>query len=238
MSVDCPVHWHEFYEIEYVLEGGGVCYINNQPFNMQKGNLFLMTPVDFHGVKTNNATVINIMFSADMVTPNCLAPYTTQNTPKMIALTPETTLFVESLLYEIVKEQKNIRFCSALLDTLLLKLSEYIKKDCNSAQTLSQKMRFFVITNFREKITLKDMADAVGVTPSYASALFKAQTNMGFKQYLNALRFEYAKKLLIFSELTVQQICNDSGFDDYPNFIRRFKIRFGLSPTEYRKQKT
>ena len=55
------------------------------------------------------------------------------------------------------------------------------------------------------------------------------------KEYLNNLRFEYAKKLLTESELTVQEVCDSCGFDDYPNFIRRFKNRFNMSPMQYKK---
>ena len=45
----------------------------------------------------------------------------------------------------------------------------------------------------------------------------------------------YAKKLLEHSSLTVSQVCRESGFDDYPNFVRRFSARFGSSPSKMRK---
>ena len=233
---DCHTHWHEFYEIEYVIDGDGLCDINSQRFSMRSGKLFFMTPVDFHAVKTCGAEVINIMFSADMATPEYLAPFTALTVPKAISVPPYMKNFVETVLLEITNNQGDLRLCSALIDALLLKLSETFAAFCgDSSYTLSQKMCFFIINHFRERVTLDDIANAAGVTPTYASAVFKAQMQTGFKTYLSNLRFDYAKKLLLYSNLTVQQICIDSGFDDYPNFIRRFKARFGMSPTEFRK---
>lgn len=236
LTTDCATHWHEFYEIEYVISGQGTCFVNGEGYEMKAGCLFFMTPADFHAVQTKDATVINIMFSADMATQEYLSKYTELNVPKMIFLTGETHIFLEMVLLEIVKNKNNNELCSALIDTLLLKLSENFNTPTRSnTYTLAQKMCFYIINNFRTKITLDDMAKHIGLTPTYASTVFKAQNNMGFKQYLNNLRFEYSKNLLLYSNYTVQQICEDCGFDDYPNFIRRFKIRFGVSPTQFRK---
>ena len=233
---DCHIHWHEFYEMEYVLNGTGTCSINEQTYPLTHGTLFFMTPVDLHSVKTNDSTVINIMFSADILSPNVLSPYTALDAPKAIEIKEDDLPFIESVLCEIIKSQKNSKLCSSLMSTLLIKLNDYLtisKKDV--IHSLSQKMCFFIINHFREKITLGDVAKSVGITPVYASKIFKAQTQLGFKEYLNNLRFEYAKKLLIESELTVQQICDNCGFEDYPNFIRRFKSRFNMSPTKFKK---
>lgn len=236
LDCDCQVHWHEFYEMEYVLEGEGTCSINEQTYPLHNGTLFFMTPVDLHSVKTDDSTVINIMFSTDMVSPDVLSPYTAIGAPKAIEINEEDATFIESILFEIVKSQKNAKLCSTLMSALLIKLENYLtvsKRDIH--HTISQKMCFFIINHFREKITLSDVANAVGITPVYASKIFKEQTQIGFKEYLNNLRFEYAKKLLNESELTVQQICDNCGFEDYPNFIRRFKNRFNMSPTKYKK---
>lgn len=237
LNGDCATHWHEFYEIEYVLDGSGKCLINSQVSEMKSGMLFFMTPVDFHTVKQANATIINIMFSSEMATQKFLLPFTSFAAPKAIGISPENQHFVETVLEEIVKNKNNPQFCAILIDALILKLTETLNEQGqNSGYSHSQKMTFYIINHFREKIGLNDVASAAGITPSYASAVFKEQMRVSFKEYLDNMRFDYAKKLLVYSDFTVQQICNDSGFDDYPNFIRRFKSRFGLSPVEFRKK--
>ncbi|MBR6503078.1 MAG: helix-turn-helix transcriptional regulator [Clostridia bacterium] len=234
---DCASHWHEFYEIEYVIDGGGECLINNRTFEMKSGMLFFMTPVDFHTVKQADATVINVMFSPEMAAPDILFPFTSFSAPKAMEIPQKSRNFIETILNEIVKNKDKIQFCEALINTLLLKFGDNFNLQAkDTAYSSSQKMTFYIINHFREKITLNEIAAAAGLTPSYASAVFKYEMQINFKEYLDNIRFDYAKKLLNYSSRTVLQICCDSGFEDYPNFIRRFKLRFGESPTNYRKK--
>ena len=60
-------HFHEFCEIEYVLKGSGSCTLNGQTFEMKKGMLFFMTPLDCHSVRSKGVEVINVMFSEQLV---------------------------------------------------------------------------------------------------------------------------------------------------------------------------
>ena len=75
------------------------------------------------------------------------------------------------------------------------------------------------------------------LSESHFSRKFLEETGKNFKEYLNNIRYDYARKLLVYSDMTVLQICSECGFDDYPNFVRRFKMKTGSSPTEYRKSR-
>ena len=237
LSSNCGTHWHEFYEIEYVKSGKGICTVNGQPFSFEEGMLFFMTPTDFHSVRTDGADIINLMFLADLATPSHLAPFTSRNVPKTIAIPPGTRPFLTALLEEIVACQEDLTYCSSLIDCLLLKLMQhFVPFSENNWSSASQKMHFFIMNHFKEKISLEDAASHAGLTPAYASAVFKKEMQINFKNFLNDLRFDYARKLLVYSNLTVAQICTESGFEDYPNFIRRFKAHFGMTPTELRQK--
>ena len=67
------------------------------------------------------------------------------------------------------------------------------------------------------------------------SSIFLKDCGVNFKDYLSSIRFDYAKKMLEFSDMTVTDICFESGINDYANFERSFKAKFGISPREYRK---
>ncbi len=79
------------------------------------------------------------------------------------------------------------------------------------------------------------VAEHVNLTPAYFSNFFKKNKGESFKSYLSRLRMEYAKKLVQFSDMTMLEICGESGFNDYANFERRFKKIYGESPTAMRK---
>jgi len=229
------VHWHDFYEIEYVISGSGNYMINGQPSQVEEGILYFMTPVDFHYVNTSETEIFNVMFSGNLVSYDRLASFTEYTSPKAIYIPPQMRPLIVSLLEEIVEHQKDEDYSAVLLECLLMKLSHTLVSSREKGKSsLARKMQFYIINHFREKVTLEDVAKYVNLTPTYASAVFKKEMDTNFKRYLNDLRFSYAKKLLTCSDMSVTQICGECGFEDYPNFIRRFKERFGMSPSQVR----
>ncbi len=231
-----PPHFHEFYEIEYVLCGNGSYTLNGQTFDIGSGMLFFMTPLDYHSVNSKEVDIINVMFSEQFVDFSFLEPFLQCFAPKAIAVELQARPFFEMLLSEMTESEYNPQYCAALLECILLKLSHLLPM--SSKQTLSKavsQMHIYALYNFQKKVTLSAAAEYVGLTPTYASMLFKKEMQISFKEYLNSLRFDYAQKLLICSKLSVAEICLKSGFEDIPNFFRRFKIRYGVTPTQFRK---
>lgn len=230
-------HWHDFYEMEYIISGTGNYEINGRTFPMKAGMFFFMTTTDFHKVHADHAQLINIMFDHSLVTSSYLAPFTHHTAVKAMQV-PETmrSLFL-TLLEEVVANQSDLSYSSALLDCLLLKLQRSgLNAAANDENSTVQKIRFYMINHFRTGVTLDDVASYVNLTPTYVSALFKKEMNQNFKTYLDELRFSYARKLLLYSDLTVTEVCGESGFEDYPNFIRRFRKYYGVTPTQLRIQ--
>lgn len=85
-----------------------------------------------------------------------------------------------------------------------------------------------------ENVSLEDAAKEIGVTPQYLSRIFKIDTAKSFKEYHKELRMEEAKKLLAADQLSVREISDQLGYNDYNYFIRTFKKTVGCTPTEYR----
>ena len=92
----------------------------------------------------------------------------------------------------------------------------------------------FMNANLHRKLSLKELADAGNLSPSNLSRLFKLQTKLSPVQYLIRLRMEKARELLGTSLLS-KQIMALVGYDTKSNFVRHFKMCFGLAPSEYRK---
>jgi len=232
----CNTHFHEFYEIEYVCNGSGKCILNGQSYPMESGMLFFMTPLDYHSVYSDGTEIFNVMFSQHFVDFSYLEPFLNHSAPKAFAAALQERPFFELLLSEMSKNQSNVRYQVSLLECLLMKLSQKVhvteEKVPNKAVS---KMHFYALNNFRGKATLEEAADFAGMTPTYASALFKREMQVSFKGYIDSLRFDHAKKMLRSSKLSVAEICIQSGFEDVPNFYRRFRSRYGMTPIQFRK---
>ncbi|RPE12186.1 AraC family transcriptional regulator [Chitinophaga lutea] len=94
----------------------------------------------------------------------------------------------------------------------------------------------FVMKNFREKITLDEVAAIANMTPTSFSRYFKTHANKNFSDFLTEIRIGYACKLLMDENIDVAQVCYDSGFYTLSNFNRAFREITGYNPLAYRKK--
>jgi two-component system response regulator YesN len=97
--------------------------------------------------------------------------------------------------------------------------------------------KLFVENNFSAPITVEDVAKEVIVSPSYFLHLFKAKTGSTLGEYVQQVRLQKAKELLLKSDHTIIMIANDVGYADSNYFSTVFKAAFGMTPSEYRKRK-
>lgn len=229
-------HAHDFYEIEYILAGEGTASVNGKEERCLPGTLCFLTPIDCHSVRSGGAEVFNVMFSEQLVDYELLAPFSRWDVTKTLDIPPEERPLVELLLGEMVTHEQDTGYCALVMSCLLGKLARLMPRNAaGPLGSMLSRVQAYLINHFREKVTLNTLANHVGLTPGYVSALFRKEMGIGFKAYLNTLRLEYAKKLLISTQLTVRQICEESGFEDVPNFIRRFKAYHGVTPTTLRR---
>lgn len=239
ISGNFKTHWHDFVEIEFILSGSGKYVIDGKSYDIEKNTLFFMTPINFHQVSIDkNAEIVNIMFSENICNNNTLFTLTSGISENVVRFSDNDALFVKCLLSELITavEQKDKVYYSSLLDTLLLKTVKRTKNKSIPTLTYVQSAMLYILNNFRSDITLADTAKYVGLSSAYLSSVFSKEAGINFKEYLNSIRFEYAKKMLTYSDMNVSEICYESGFDDYANFIRSFRTRFGTSPGKFRNE--
>lgn len=93
----------------------------------------------------------------------------------------------------------------------------------------------YIIKNFKERITLEDVANIACMNPTAFSRVFKRVNRKTFSEYLNEVRIGYACKLLMEEKYSISEICFESGFNNISNFNRQFKKTTNYSPTEYIK---
>lgn len=88
---------------------------------------------------------------------------------------------------------------------------------------------------YTENITLTDLAEKYGISPSHLSGLLKNELKQPFSEYIAARRIQNAKELLKDENLSVAQVAEMTGYNDYFYFTKVFKKMVGLSPSKYRK---
>lgn len=94
----------------------------------------------------------------------------------------------------------------------------------------------YVKTNFKEEITLEEIADLVSMTIPSFCRYFKKITNKTFTQFVNEYRLVHASKLLAEQPLSITEVCFECGFNNFSHFNKSFKAFTGENPSGYRKQ--
>lgn len=85
-------------------------------------------------------------------------------------------------------------------------------------------------------IDLQAVASHVGLSTAYLSNLFKKELSVSFVEYLNELRVEKAKLLLLDTPLKSYEIAQRVGFSEHTYFSKVFKKLTGVNPSEFRRQ--
>lgn len=97
-----------------------------------------------------------------------------------------------------------------------------------------EQMFNYINNNFNRDISIEMIAEHVGLSYSHVRKLFKEETGKNIIDYINSLRIEKAKTLLLETQLTVSEIADAVGYTGTQGFLRNFRKKVGLTPTEFR----
>lgn len=106
----------------------------------------------------------------------------------------------------------------------------------DSENTFYVQLCHYMDLHHDQKITIDDLCKEFHCSRSTVSHVFKANSGMSISDYINRLRMEDAKALLLHTHLSVTQIAAMTGFSDASYFSNLFKKQVGLSPLQFRKK--
>lgn len=128
-----------------------------------------------------------------------------------------------------------------ILDTVEVQIRQLFLKEYSvpfcmtrTQQTVSDLIAY-INEHICEPLTLKKIADAFFLNPSYVSRLFKAHTHITVKAYISLQKIAYAQSLLRQGE-TIETAYECSGYSSYSYFAKAFKKQCGITPGQYRLQ--
>ena len=104
-------------------------------------------------------------------------------------------------------------------NTTAWKAVEYIKAHCTDYD-----------------MSLEKVAEEFRVTSTYVCRIIKQQVNMSYKEYLTELRIAEAKRMLLETESSVVDICQQTGYSHVSYFIKLFQKYVGMTPAKYRDE--
>ncbi|WP_319561777.1 helix-turn-helix transcriptional regulator [Marispirochaeta sp.] len=163
--------------------------------------------------------------------------------PKEISL-PDSKAYRE-MFHELLFEQENPSFTEhkfqVLFRMLLIKINEFVLSEHTVSTRIpdSHSLIYATIQTIFENLTscnfsVKILADIMQYNPDYLGRLFKTVMGKSLGEYIIDQRIKNAVTRLIESNDTIDKISYESGFFSCRNFIRQFKSRKGMTPSELR----
>ncbi len=139
------------------------------------------------------------------------------------------------------EENSRLLFRSFLYKTLSC-LIQYFKKENRpgSIKRMIQNERLlpvleYISQNYKNRITLKELAAREYISEQYLSRLFFKQMGMNLTEYLQRLRLEKSEKALLYTDKKITNIALEYGFSSAKAFSEQFKRKYGMLPRLYRK---
>ena len=108
------------------------------------------------------------------------------------------------------------------------------EKKAESNNNMIEQCRQYVLAHYKEKITVGDIADYIGRSPNYVSAVFKEKTGETLVHYINREKIGAAQNILKYSELDVAAVANFLSYSSQAYFGRVFKEITGETPKHYK----
>jgi YesN/AraC family two-component response regulator len=152
---------------------------------------------------------------------------------------------LESIFNELLTYNSSMEISASLMlkASMLRLISYYINNSANQCINIShsetvEKLNAiiqYIEKNIAKNLTIEELSGMAHLHPNYFIRIFKKHFGTSPIHYINKRRIEEAKRLLIFSNLTLTEICCKVGITDIYYLSKLFKDSTGISPSNYRK---
>jgi AraC-type DNA-binding domain-containing proteins len=255
------IHWHEYLELIYMVEGHAIFNIGSQAVEAIPGDILFVNsgqihsgcsidklPVSYYAIVFDKSILssqspdpVHIKYIAPFIEGRYIFPY-------KIAVTDEKQsvfeLYIQNLINEFKEKKPGYELIiKSFLSVLTISAFRYycpqenIKNNRkfyeNNVENF-KKLIMYVEQNYNKKISIGQAARIVNLSPFHFCKTFKRITGRTFIEFLNLYRINEAEKYLMNTELTITEIAEKSGFCNVNYFDKIFKQYKKYSPSKCR----
>lgn len=242
------IHFHNFTEIFYVVQGEGSFIVDNSEFEVKADDMIIVNPNVSHTEVSNEKSPLEyialgiegLLFSQIIKNEDTHADYFLQNYQDY---KHEVLFYLKTLVTEVKnKEDYYDRLCQDLLEVCIINMIRRANNTFSIASTKKMNkecsyVKQYIDLHYQENITLDELSRLTYVNKYYLVHAFKKYIGLSPINYLISKRVEEAKFLLETTNYSVSQISDIVGFSSQSYFSQVFKKTMGTTPFEIRKKK-
>jgi len=257
----CTWHYHNTYEISFITEGAGKRIVADSIEEFQPGDLVFIgrnlphvwiAEKETRTPSNRTLEMVYLQFASDVLCQQLLVLPEFKNVARALVLAERGIQIVGQTLNEVSELMLQLPYLKSFERMLhFLKLMDIIGRSQSNIQLASKdylNKRFstgnkriaaihqYLMNNYREEVDLKRLADLVNMAEGSLCRFFKMNMGLTVFEYLNQIRVDFGCKLLMDPDLSIMEVCLDSGFNNLSHFNKQFKKITGVPPSEYRKK--
>ena len=249
------LHWHRNMEFIYIKKGELFSQLDMQNYTVFQGDICVVPPGTLHGLRAREGRMAeyeNIIFdtemlgsgAADICARQYLIPLAAGQLLHPMVLRPGDAGYARAADCLAGAE----RLCgerpagyelgvkAMMLELIfhLMQLQPHTPGAELSGTARLKQVLAFIQRNYAQPLSVEGMAGQVGCSPSHFMRWFRQMTGSSFVSYLNEYRLAEAARQLRSSEEKILTIAQNVGFESLSNFNHQFRVRYAMTPREYR----
>jgi AraC-like DNA-binding protein len=257
----CTWHYHNNFEISFITEGSGKRIVADSIEEFQPGDLVFIgrnlphvwiADKEPRTPTSRTLEMVYLQFTSEVVSQQMLSLPEFKYIAKAMTFSERGIQIVGQTLNEVSEIMLQLPYLKSF-DRMLhfLSLMDIIGRSETNIQLASKeylRVRFttgnkriaaiheYLMNHYREEVDLRRLADLINMAEGSLCRFFKMNMGMTVFEYLNQIKVEFACKLLMDPDLSIMEVCLDSGFNNLSHFNKQFKKINGLPPSEYRNR--
>jgi len=256
-----PMHWHDAYEVNYVLEGKGIFVIENREIPFHAHHVHVINGISRHMLYAQEDTLVfNVHFHPALLSDTSFRtlqdiaerPFSSNVqhfAPTLPTDNPHTEEVIQLLKAIEAEHSAAAEGWPLIVKGLLLQIigllgRHFVEEEELDMAALHRRKILsrlapalqLIEQRLEEPPTLEELAGIVSLSPSHFSALFRQATGTSPVTYRNARRIALAQQLLLGGEESVTRIAEQAGFATLQQFNLVFRRLVGCTPSAYRNR--
>ena len=247
-------HYHDYFEVFYVLSGQCVNSIGAERFTLSSGSLCFIAPFINHTLEVFDDSIVvnicirkttfdeiffNLLTSRDFLSGFFIGNlYPVDPVEYLVFDIGADGELIENIFSMLIEQFHYDEYSGRILDNLVsmfftLVVRKKVKGQLFTGQVEQQRYVSYINEHFRTT-SLSDVAKHFKISVAHCSRLIKTLTGKNFTELLREIRLRHALSMLLSTNVKIGDISYSLGYKNEETFIRSFKKTFNLSPGQYR----
>lgn len=235
-------------ELFYVIDGNVKLDVDGVRHKLSREDVYIVNSGARYSCKASkDALFVTLSLSYDLISSNSGLLFVCDSTQVDTAKYSELRVMLKKVMFRNLQKgnEDRINFgeTAAYFELVELLVSKFTVEKWSANDTKVKKtdeyrksmIESYMFENYESPVSLRSMAEYLGLSEAYLSRTFKKIYNVNFTTMLKDIRLAEAMEELLFTNNSITHISFDCGFSNSSYFNRVFKEKYGKNPTEFRK---